>query len=63
MFYSKSLCFRHRSKKAADEGIQDFGGMGFSEDTPMEAAWRDARISRILKDQRNQQTSFCRKCW
>lgn len=33
----------------ADEGIQVFGGMGFSEDTPMEAAWRDARISRIYE--------------
>ncbi|NER12026.1 acyl-CoA dehydrogenase [Leptobacterium flavescens] len=32
-----------------DEGIQIFGGMGFSADTPMEAAWRDARISRIYE--------------
>ncbi|WP_435622763.1 acyl-CoA dehydrogenase family protein [Flagellimonas sp.] len=33
----------------SDEGIQIFGGMGFSADTPMESAWRDARISRIYE--------------
>ncbi len=36
-------------QKCSDEGIQIYGGMGFSEDTPMEAAWRDARISRIYE--------------
>lgn len=37
------------TQKIADEGIQIFGGMGFSEDTPMEGAWRDARICRIYE--------------
>ena len=33
----------------ADDGIQVFGGMGFSADTPMEGAWRDCRIGRIYE--------------
>ena len=37
------------TQHAADEGIQIYGGMGFSEDAPMEAAWRDSRISRIYE--------------
>ena len=36
-------------QNCADEGIQIFGGMGFSAEAPMEAAWRDARIGRIYE--------------
>jgi len=36
-------------QNTTDEGIQIYGGMGFSADAPMEAAWRDARISRIYE--------------
>ena len=36
-------------QSTADECIQIFGGMGFSADTPIESAWRDARISRIYE--------------
>lgn len=36
-------------QNCSDEGIQIYGGMGFSEDTPLEAAWRDARITRIYE--------------
>lgn len=37
------------SQMVSDEGIQIFGGMGFSKDAPMESAWRDARITRIYE--------------
>ncbi|MCU7616493.1 acyl-CoA dehydrogenase family protein [Chryseobacterium sp. PBS4-4] len=37
------------TQHTADEGIQIYGGMGFSEDMPMEAAWRDSRIARIYE--------------
>ena len=37
------------TQNCTDEGIQVFGGMGFSADTPMESAWRDARIARIYE--------------
>lgn len=36
-------------QNTTDEGIQIFGGMGFSAEAPMEKSWRDARIARIYE--------------
>ena len=36
-------------QSTTDEGLQIFGGMGFSADAPIEKAWRDARIARIYE--------------
>lgn len=37
------------AQSCTDQGLQIYGGMGFSADAPMEMAWRDARIARIYE--------------
>ena len=36
-------------QNCSDDGIQIYGGMGFSAEAPMESAWRDSRIGRIYE--------------
>lgn len=43
VFASEALAY------VTDEGVQIYGGMGFSADAPMERAYRDARITRIYE--------------
>lgn len=43
------VCCSEDLQNCSDEGIQIYGGIGFSKNTPMEAAWRDARIPRIYE--------------
>jgi alkylation response protein AidB-like acyl-CoA dehydrogenase len=39
----------NNGQNCANHGIQIFGGMGYSCDSPMEMAWRDSRIAQIYE--------------
>ncbi len=36
-------------QNCTDLGIQVFGGMGYSTETPMESAWRDVQLNMLLE--------------